>query len=101
MRREYIAWFDMPNNGKLHGQSVMPQQEVIRCKDCRYFSKGTIKGKHVCMYFKNRVVIEASEDGFCSRAEKKDEHSTDERLTLQDISERIVDSITGAERKEK
>lgn len=48
-----------------------------------------------------RVVIETSEDGFCSRAEKKDEHSTDERLTLQDISERIVDSITGAERKEE
>ena len=77
------------------------RKKIIRCKDCRYFSKGTIKGKHVCMYFKNRVVIETSEDGFCSRAEKKDEHSTDERLTLQDISERIVDSITWAERKER
>ena len=37
MRIEAIAWFDMPDNGKWHGQNVMPQKELIRCKDCRYW----------------------------------------------------------------
>ena len=92
IRREYCSV-------EISGESYIG--ELIRCKDCRYFSKGTLMEKHMCMYFKNRVLIEASEDGFCSRAEKKDEHSTGERITLQDISERIVDSITGAERKEE
>ena len=36
-RKEYIAWFDMPKSGKLHGQSVLPKQELIRCKDCKHW----------------------------------------------------------------
>ena len=36
-RIEAIAWFDVPGNGKWHGQSVMPHQELIRCKDCKHW----------------------------------------------------------------
>ena len=71
MRREYIAWFDMPNSDKLHGQSVMPKQELIRCKDCAYYrpySGGN--GRYDCdnMY----GMADVYEDGFCSRAERKE-----------------------------
>lgn len=68
MRREYIAWFDMPNNSKLHGQSVMPQQELIRCKDCKHCMDGNI-----CTHNIFKQAIEVYADDFCSRAERKEE----------------------------
>ena len=76
MRREYIAWFDMPNGGKLHGQSVMPKQELIRCKDCKYYRKDgdcwhewDNDGR---IYYQS-VINEPSPDDYCSRAERKEE----------------------------
>lgn len=61
MRREYIAWFDMPNSGKLHGQSVMPKQELIRCKDCA-------RNDNCFMYRES-----GNDDGFCAWADKREE----------------------------
>lgn len=74
MRREYIAWFDMPNSGKLHGQSVMPKQELIRCKDCKhYYEKDWVVGGGsytTCWY---QTIANAQPNDFCSRAERKEE----------------------------
>ena len=71
MRREYIAWFDMPNNGKLHGQSVMPQQELIRCKDCKHFTgKWCILNSRKEFDPEDRLV---NGEGFCAWAERKEE----------------------------
>ena len=71
MRREYIAWFAMPNNGKLHGQSVMPQQELIRCKDCKHFTgKWCILNSRKEFDPEDRLV---NGEGFCAWAERKEE----------------------------
>ena len=67
MRREYIAWFDMPNSGKLHGQSVMPKQELIRCKDCKWWDGG----KQECIEWYDSPYVPAY--GYCFRAERKEE----------------------------
>lgn len=48
----------------------MPEA-VIRCKDCRYYSRGTIEGKHLCMSIKYRF-MPTREDEWCSRAERKE-----------------------------
>ena len=45
-------------------------EEVIHCKDCKYYSCGTIEGKHLCMSVKYRFTPTA-EDEWCSRAERK------------------------------
>ena len=63
MRIEAIAWFDMPNNGKWHGQSVMPQQELIRCKDCIY------KQGRECTRFAD---IPVYDEDYCSKGERND-----------------------------
>ena len=72
MRIEAIAWFDMPNNGKWHGQSVMPQQELVRCKDCKYSSPNQVYG---CMInsFADDLDKRMYSDDFCSMAERKEE----------------------------
>lgn len=71
MRREYIAWFNMPNNGKLHGQSVMPQQELIRCKDCKFRDIG----ENECGAWSDckltKKIVDA--DDYCSWAEREEE----------------------------
>ena len=68
MRIEAIAWFDMPNNGKWHGQSVMPQQELVRCRDCKYFgNKVRVGDTFVC----NKHGIYVPKDGFCSEGKAK------------------------------
>lgn len=70
MRREYIAWFDMPNSGKLHGQSVMPKQELIRCKDCIFWEHAFDNwGK--C--YGIMAGLGTYESGFCAWAERKEE----------------------------
>ena len=69
MRIEAIAWFDMPDHGKWHGQSVMPQQELIRCRDCKYyFPEG-----HVRCWNIRGMHYPVEPDEFCSRAERKEE----------------------------
>ena len=45
MKREYIADFDIPKSGKIHGQSVMPKHELIRCKDCIYYDPPHIENE--------------------------------------------------------
>lgn len=45
---------------------------VIRCKDCKYYSCGTVEGKHLCMSVKYRFTP-TTEDEWCSRAERKEE----------------------------
>lgn len=70
MRREYIAWFDMPNNGKLHGQSVMPKQELIRCKDCIYWQDNNGGYPHGnCKWNADET---PDPDDYCSGAERKE-----------------------------
>ena len=69
MRREYIAWFDMPTNGKPHGQSVMPGQELIRCKDCLYWQDNNGGYPHEDCKWKGDETPD--DDDFCSGAEGK------------------------------
>ena len=47
---------------------------VIRCKDCKYYSCGTVEGKHLCMSVKYRFTPTA-EDEWCSRAERKEDEA--------------------------
>lgn len=46
--------------------------ELIRCKDCKYYSCGTVEGKHLCMSVKYRFTP-TTEDEWCSMAERKEE----------------------------
>lgn len=79
MRIEAIAWFDVPNNGKWHGQNVMPQQELIRCKDCKHRpyrdDDGMIDGDYVCPYLCDDpfYTVMPKDDWFCHRAERRKE----------------------------
>lgn len=48
---------------------------VIRCKDCKYFTRDTITGVTIpgseyCIFTMNNRI---EEDDFCSRAERKEE----------------------------
>ena len=67
MRREYIAWFDMPNSGKLHGQSVMPKQELIRCKDCKYWD-----GDDDDTFCSELGIFGTDPNSYCSYAKRKE-----------------------------
>ena len=60
MRKEYIAWF---SQGK-HGESTMPQQELVRCRDCIY------KQGRECTRFAD---IPVYDDDYCSKGAKMDE----------------------------
>lgn len=49
--------------------------ELIRCKDCKYFTRDTITGVTIpgseyCIFTMNNRI---EEDDFCSRAERKEE----------------------------
>ena len=49
--------------------------EVIRCRDCKYFTRDTITGVTIpgteyCIFTMNNRI---EEDDFCSRAERKSE----------------------------
>lgn len=57
------------DDGQIH---AMRMGLLIRCKDCKYYSYGTIEGKHLCMSVKYRFTPTA-EDEWCSRAERKEE----------------------------
>lgn len=43
---------------------------LIRCKDCHWYSNGTLNGKHLCMINKY-LFDEVEADDYCSRAERK------------------------------
>ena len=64
MRKEYIAWF---SQGK-HGESTMPIQELVRCRDCKYFgNKVRIHDTYVC----NKLGVYMPMDGYCSEGKTK------------------------------
>ena len=71
-RREYIADF---TQGK-HGENVMPKQELIRCKDCK-FSKAYYHGSEsnlgMFTYLCTQGLYGMNADDYCSRAERKEE----------------------------
>jgi len=66
--KEYIAVERQTDNGGY----VEIASELIRCKDCKYYSCGTVEGKHLCMSVKYRFTP-TTEDEWCSRAERKEE----------------------------
>lgn len=45
---------------------------LIRCKDCHWYSNGTLNGKHLCMINKY-LFDEVEADDYCSRAERKED----------------------------
>ena len=67
-RKEYIAWFDMPTNGKLHGQSVMPKQELIRCKDSKHWACDDSES-----YCDELGIFNTDMNSYCSYAKRKEE----------------------------
>lgn len=60
----------------IHEIPTVDAESVIRCKDCKYYSCGTIEGKHLCMSVKYRFTP-TTEDEWCSRAERKEDDKTD------------------------
>ena len=75
-RKEYIAWFDMPTNGKLHGQSVMPGQGLIRCKDCKHLrivNRQELAAMCSFHCYKFEPFADDYRECFCSWAERKEE----------------------------
>ena len=67
MIREYIYFVDDNPNGT----SGMTKEEIIRCRDCRWWSSGSneVDGWDLCMRdFGKSFSIGA--DGYCSRGER-------------------------------
>ena len=64
------AWRDAQK--EIDNAPTVDAVPVIRCKDCKYYSCGTVEGKHLCMSVKYRFTPTA-EDEWCSRAERKEE----------------------------
>jgi len=60
-----------------HMDTVLPSEyygygtPVTMCKDCHWYSNGTLNGKHLCMINKY-LFDEVEADDYCSRAERKD-----------------------------
>ena len=45
---------------------------LVMCKDCHWYSSGTLNGKHLCMI--NKYLFDEVEAvDYCSRAERKEE----------------------------
>ena len=68
MKKEYIAWFNVPKSGKLHGQSTMPGKELIRCKDCLFSTCVEEKDDWWECEHDHRV---NHGDGFCNWSERR------------------------------
>ena len=66
MKREYIADF---TQGK-HGESVIPKQELIRCRECKHYSADPW-GYGNCNYEDGFRRVRNTD--FCSWAERKEE----------------------------
>ena len=71
------SWIDQKDafkalNSLPSAQPTVDAEPVIRCKDCKYYSYGTVEGKHLCMSVKYRFTP-TTEDEWCSRAERKEE----------------------------
>ena len=54
---------------------LMIEKELIRCKDCKYFTRDsitgvTIPGTEYCIFTMNNRI---EENDYCSRAERKEE----------------------------
>ena len=61
---EYIAEFTESDDGVI----VKPMQELVRCRDCRYFgNKVRVGDTFVC----NKHGIYVPKDGFCSEGKTK------------------------------
>ena len=53
-------------------EAEFPEPELIRCRDCKYYSKGTIEGKHICTKIRYAFAF-IVDDGYCADAERKEE----------------------------
>lgn len=73
-RTEYIVPIDdeSRNIGYIFIGEIRKNSELIRCKDCKYYSYGMVEGKHMCMSVKYRFTPTAEYE-WCSRAERKEE----------------------------
>jgi hypothetical protein len=56
----------------LESSELVDAEPVIRCKDCKHRSYGTVEGKHLCMLDRYRFFPTTDED-YCSHAEREDE----------------------------
>ena len=45
--------------------------ELIRCKNCKWYSKGSVCGVHVCMKEKY-LLTEVKADDYCSEGEREE-----------------------------
>jgi len=66
MRKEYIAWF---SQGK-HGESTKPIQELVRCKDCKWYQKTYTWNGNEHMVCVELSGVGRSENDYCSRGER-------------------------------
>ena len=64
--KEYICIYDEDDMMYILNPYVAQNTELIRCKDCKHYAGGT-----AC--FKTDAMFTASEDGYCSWAERKAE----------------------------
>ena len=67
MRKEYIAWF---SQGK-HGESTMPIQELVRCKECRHYKPFDKNKPYSCSVGMDEV----TGDDYCPRGARMDEET--------------------------
>ena len=64
--KEYIAWF---SQGR-HGESTMPMQELVRCKDCiRWRQSKSNTAAKVCDW----DWYEKTESDYCSWAKRRED----------------------------
>ncbi len=80
--REYIMAFTMQADGRISlefdtlGKSAV-REEVVRCKDCRYYDGdnigGTMFDAHICWAWGNGsdYPYYTHRDGFCHRGERR------------------------------
>ena len=59
-----------------HMDTVLPSEyygygtPLVLCKDCKWYSKGSICGVHICTMEKY-MLIDVEADDFCSQAERR------------------------------
>lgn len=66
-RHEYMSWLR-----SVHLLDDMPTVDIVRCKDCKYFSQNDRWCKrYECGDGDRLICWDLGEDGFCSRGEKR------------------------------
>ena len=66
-------WNGMPVDVKTVGGASIPEFDVVRCRDCKYYETVPEDSGDWCGYWTDRIYADARGSGFCAWGERRSE----------------------------